>query len=274
MLLQGRLSIHPDIAEISLSDLIQIVANKLLETSQASAYSDEYTRLRQQEQLEGVIDLLPRLQFGLDVNVMFGGVTKFEFTQELSAFDAFDIPLYHGWIVDQSDNHAYNLLKNLSYNHVQFKLVEYRSRSSDQRDRASSEDVNPAKFSGSEADKAEGHDDNTRALSEGGVAATARNELQSESKAPEGLPVSGQDGAEEADAVVMETFLRDSAAQLTVAGLFQLHETLREHELAVFFRNNHFNTLFRHRDKLYLLVTDLGYIHEPVVWELLGDIKG
>ena len=80
MLLQGRLSIHPDIAEISLSDLIQIVANKLLETSQASAYSDEYTRLRQQEQLEGVIDLLPRLQFGLDVNVMFGGVTKFEFT--------------------------------------------------------------------------------------------------------------------------------------------------------------------------------------------------
>mmetsp|Transcript_26947 Transcript_26947/g.39917 ORF Transcript_26947/g.39917 Transcript_26947/m.39917 type:complete len:277 (+) Transcript_26947:819-1649(+) len=45
--------------------------------------------------------------------------------------------------------------------------------------------------------------------------------------------------------------------------------------LCTFFRNNHFNTMLKRDGKLYLLVTDLGYIHEPsVVWELLDEIDG
>ena len=40
---------------------------------------------------------------------------------------------------------------------------------------------------------------------------------------------------------------------------------LKPRQLAVLFRNNHFNTLFKFEDALYLLVTDQGYLHEQVV---------
>lgn len=44
----------------------------------------------------------------------------------------------------------------------------------------------------------------------------------------------------------------------------------------VFFRNNHFNSLFKHEDgALYLLVTDQGYLREGgVIWERLSGIDG
>jgi hypothetical protein len=37
---------------------------------------------------------------------------------------------------------------------------------------------------------------------------------------------------------------------------------VRERELVVFFRNNHFSTVFKLHGALFLLVTDQGYLHE------------
>ena len=73
---------------------------------------------------------------------------------------------------------------------------------------------------------------------------------------------------------ILQCFLNTS--QLSYHGLTRLHERLRANQLAVFFRNNHFNTLFKHEDgALYLLVTDLGYLREgAVVWERLSGIDG
>ncbi len=52
-------------------------------------------------------------------------------------------------------------------------------------------------------------------------------------------------------------------------------QNLRANELAVFFRNNHFNTIFSHKGHLYLLVTDLGFLWEKgVVWEALCSVQG
>ena len=43
----------------------------------------------------------------------------------------------------------------------------------------------------------------------------------------------------------------------------------------VFFRNNHFNTLFKYESHLYLLLTDIGYEHQGgYVWERLTEIDG
>ena len=86
-------------------------------------------------------------------------------------------------------------------------------------------------------------------------------------------------GSEDPDkvttAMAAEEFLRDSANQLTFHGLIQLHRTVREGEFCVFFRNNHFNTVYRHEEKLYLLVTDYGFLNENnFVWEALDSVDG
>jgi len=74
---------------------------------------------------------------------------------------------------------------------------------------------------------------------------------------------------------MISQFLDETGHQLTYHGLQKLRDHLKEEELCVFFRNNHFSTLGKKDGKLYLLVTDLGYAGvEEVVWEKLDNIKG
>ena len=70
-------------------------------------------------------------------------------------------------------------------------------------------------------------------------------------------------------------FLTESANQLTFHGLIELHRVVQEDELCVFFRNNHFSTIIRRADKLYILVTDYGFLQERrFVWEALDSVDG
>lgn len=61
-------------------------------------------------QLDTVIKLLPRLQYGLDVNVRFNSVRGFEFTEEMAAFDMTGITLLHGWLLDPEDKRTVRAL--------------------------------------------------------------------------------------------------------------------------------------------------------------------
>ena len=102
--------------------------------------------------------------------------------------------------------------------------------------------------------------------------------------APAAAPGASAAGAAAADAskaessvhgVVVRDFLETHATQLTPYGIEQLVESLKEHQLAVFFRNNHFNTLFKYESQVFLLVTDQGYAHESdIVWERLDSVAG
>mmetsp|Transcript_10793 Transcript_10793/g.19685 ORF Transcript_10793/g.19685 Transcript_10793/m.19685 type:complete len:1587 (-) Transcript_10793:243-5003(-) len=76
--------------------------------------------------------------------------------------------------------------------------------------------------------------------------------------------------------IIMRDFFDASCTQLTYPGLSALVKGLNEGELAVFFRNNHFNVIRRGGiDNLFLLVTDQGYLNEKdVVWESLNSIEG
>lgn len=77
------------------------------------------------------------------------------------------------------------------------------------------------------------------------------------------------------EALVAEQFLDRSASQLTYHGLCELSSTVKEHELSIFFRNNHFSTLYRHKNELFVLVTDQGFLTESnVVWETLSNVDG
>ena len=72
-----------------------------------------------------------------------------------------------------------------------------------------------------------------------------------------------------------KTFLNTTASQLTYTGLAKLHEVVKERELCVFFRNNHFSTMFKNNGQLYLLCTDSGFkARSAVAWERLSDING
>ncbi|KAI3850623.1 hypothetical protein MKW92_016948 [Papaver armeniacum] len=74
---------------------------------------------------------------------------------------------------------------------------------------------------------------------------------------------------------LLRSFFRTNASQLTIYGLFCLQEGLKERELCVFFRNNHFSTMFKLNGELYLLATDQGYINQPdLVWEKLNEVNG
>jgi len=74
---------------------------------------------------------------------------------------------------------------------------------------------------------------------------------------------------------VIETFLEETSSQLTYFGIVSVHESLKERQVAVFFRNNHFSTILKFRGYTYILVTDQGYQSEPsIIWEYLNEING
>ncbi|XP_048230070.1 ubiquitin carboxyl-terminal hydrolase MINDY-1 isoform X2 [Ricinus communis] len=74
---------------------------------------------------------------------------------------------------------------------------------------------------------------------------------------------------------LIKNFLKNNASQLTFYGLFCLQDGLKERELCVFFRNNHFSTMFKYDGELYLLATDQGYLNQPdLVWEKLNEVNG
>mmetsp|Transcript_43840 Transcript_43840/g.105776 ORF Transcript_43840/g.105776 Transcript_43840/m.105776 type:complete len:470 (+) Transcript_43840:96-1505(+) len=77
------------------------------------------------------------------------------------------------------------------------------------------------------------------------------------------------------EGTIIHHFLESSGHQLTQYGLTVLHEYLKDDQMAVFFRNNHFNSLIKHQGHLYLLITDIGYASVGnIVWEKLDVIDG
>ncbi|XP_077928589.1 ubiquitin carboxyl-terminal hydrolase MINDY-1 isoform X4 [Halichoerus grypus] len=55
------------------------------------------------------------------------------------------------------------------------------------------------------------------------------------------------------EGLIAEQFLESTAAQLTYHGLCELTAAAKEGELSVFFRNNHFSTMTKHKSKPYVL---------------------
>ncbi|CAD6197156.1 unnamed protein product [Caenorhabditis auriculariae] len=77
------------------------------------------------------------------------------------------------------------------------------------------------------------------------------------------------------DRELLREFLEAYQSQLTFNGLTELIDRMKDGEIAVFFRNNHFYTCLKRRDELFTLVTDEGFAEEPnIVWESLSSVDG
>lgn len=78
--------------------------------------------------------------------------------------------------------------------------------------------------------------------------------------------------------MMMEQFLvHDSPSQMTAHGLNSLRDQLPPNFLGALFWNNHFHTIWKHKDSgvLFLLVTDDGYRNaDDVVWQSLDTFHG
>jgi len=223
LLLRGTVKLPEDMETITTQDLISVVGNYILESNPATGSDAENATLA--KTIQDVIDILPSMMNGLDINVNFSGIDRFEFDARISVFDLLGINLFHGWAVDIHDEELYKAVGDMTYNKLMDRMI----------------DLNEC---------AEGGAKYSKRTSADMAAAYGKIEL-------------------------IQRFLADSAAQLTLAGFVQLHERVGERQLCVFFRNNHFSTMFKLDGKLYMLVTDQGYIHDnSVAWELLNDITG
>ncbi len=96
-----------------------------------------------------------------------------------------------------------------------------------------------------------------------------------ETKFSSNQPLSEDERALSSSCPTISHFLTSTSSQLTYYGLSSLHSNLPENTTCVFFRNNHFNTLFKHERELWVLVSDEGFVdNTKIVWEKLHDIDG
>ena len=77
-----------------------------------------------------------------------------------------------------------------------------------------------------------------------------------------------------AEGEAVAKWLESTSNQLTSDGLIQLHTSLQEGDIAVFFRNNHFSVIYKRQSFLFALVTDMGFRSTNVMWESLDQLDG
>mmetsp|Transcript_92229 Transcript_92229/g.238052 ORF Transcript_92229/g.238052 Transcript_92229/m.238052 type:complete len:408 (-) Transcript_92229:62-1285(-) len=251
LLLENKVSISHDHRYISFGELVEMVSNYLFDVN--GAVGDDSTSSRAanlRENLSSCLEILPKLNVGLDVNCKFGGPTDFEYTREMDVFDLLGIGLFHGWVVSNQDEKAYKMFGHLSYNQVVELLIAFEEA----QQRIISADA-PAE-DGAAASK----DDDASA----GVAASSST----------AVPTKEEDAKTIEQGMIIKEFLDRTASQLSYEGLLAVHEAVRERQLVVFFRNSHFSTMMKYKGELYVLCTDIAFAHSHVVWEKLDEVDG
>ena len=264
----------------------------------------EAMRQNQEQNVSDAMAVLPSLATGLDVNVRFRHALDFEFTAELAIFDMLDVTLCHAWVCD-ADYYpeASSAIGSRGYNQLMERMIELTCAAED-AEKFLSERMNDGSVSGAEdADTALPIRSSPRrsrseeelvqramqmSLEEGGVKPEVNEEEvvssivaelvdRASSSALDQPPIDTSSTQQDnlatvvAEKLALHEFLDSSASQSTRGGLQSALSSIKERELVVFFRNNHFSTAFSLNGVLYNLVTDQGYLGEPdVVWEVLA----
>jgi hypothetical protein len=234
LLLRNKLNINLDYSQISSEDLIQLIAEILMDSNTELRESKEL-KADFEKNINDAISFLPKMQSGLQVNIKFKDIKNFEYTPELIIFDLLGIDLVHGWIVDPAQREYFPLISTLSYNQLLEKII--------------SMSLILEKPS------------NIKKIDSPYLNNLKRENIKKEDE--EKIIMEGE---------ICQRFLDETASQLTYFGLYELHKNLKENQLCIIFRNNHFGTLFKHKNELFILLTDSGYKNIPIVWEKLDQV--
>lgn len=274
-------AIRNDVA--SLEDVANVLANHamLAHTSQQES-GDGMMMMPENDSAAGaavdrsfhvneLMEYMPRFQYGMDVNPRFTDCLGYEYTAEVTVFDMMACGrLVHGWLVDPIHNEAEAVaVGTKTYNELMDKLIAGQEAESQlaklQNEIDELKSTHPQLLLVHSRMEIDLLDDNPEAVAAAQVQTKLAGLIQRQNDLQEAATHSH----------LIQHFLHESSHQLTTFGLERLHETLRDDELCVFFRNNHYCTMTKHEKQLYLLVTDLGYANQlEIVWEKLDVVDG
>jgi hypothetical protein len=176
------------------------------------------------------LDMLPSLRMGLNLNVKFDRIDGFEYTPELSVFDLSSVRVVHGWLIDPEKDKE---LLEIVQKKSYNQIVEEMTKILHDKAALLKRAASQEEDDGKWAE----HEAEERKLKE-------------------------EDP--------LWKFLNDSSTQLTEYGLYKLKEEIPNHTLVILFRNNHFSTVLKKNNQLYVLVTDnLLARQDRVCWESL-----
>ena len=275
LLLRNAIHLPANTYMVEQEKLMDILAEYLLDNNPVEPSSHYEANLRQN--LQDVIDNMHKLTTGVDVNPKFSSVRGFEFTNETAIFDLFNISLVHGWILDPEEEVA-SSVGEMSYNQVVAKVISvlgseaWSQRQNNMREKPLIDlDAIPVDHNAPPPCLVTCH----LTVTDTGVRLDIQEPLiEEEEEEEDDDVVEGVDSMQVREWRAVRDWLDDHSNQLSMFGLFQLHQQLPEKELAVFFRNNHFSTIFKENKSLYILVTDQGYLAESqLVWEKLESVN-
>ncbi|KAI0461084.1 hypothetical protein LJB42_001415 [Komagataella kurtzmanii] len=201
--------------------------------------------------LSPLLESLPRLHTGLNVNPNFllPRITSKQDgnSKVLDILELFNLELYHGWLIDERTP-GYELLSRLGdYDSLQSYILEIKNAI---RDSALVDNYEYEDLSLEQLDRLLDKSDDTRLKQ-------FLNEYQD-----------------------IQNFLRSNRTELSETGLsrlmFDSQNTIKRSSFAIFFRNEHFNTVYKNQsDSLFTLLIDEGYSKSNTyVWQTLSSVDG
>eukprot|EP00188_Purpureofilum_apyrenoidigerum_P001692 Plantae.Rhodophyta-Purpureofilum_apyrenoidigerum.ctg19549.p1 GENE.Plantae.Rhodophyta-Purpureofilum_apyrenoidigerum.ctg19549~~Plantae.Rhodophyta-Purpureofilum_apyrenoidigerum.ctg19549.p1 ORF type:complete len:386 (+),score=69.90 Plantae.Rhodophyta-Purpureofilum_apyrenoidigerum.ctg19549:466-1623(+) len=118
LLLRGNIELHEDMTFVMEEQLIEKITDYIFRANPSLKEGPQEVVANQQQTLADVVQTLPKLKTGIDVNTKFHAPDAFEFTPELSCFDLCHVRLLHGWLVDPEEKFAYDNFARMSYNQL------------------------------------------------------------------------------------------------------------------------------------------------------------
>lgn len=265
LLLRNRVTLSERV-EVDEDVLLSTFVNFLYDANKVDSDAPHSADLR--KNLEDATSTLHKLTTGIDVNPRFNSIRGFEFTTEINHFDLSNISLVHGWLVDPHETKVAQTLGDLTYNQVSEKLLTSSGGPSTSQGRPVHDEPNLIDLR-DPGDVQQGPQEVwcEFKVGESGIEVNLKTEEPKKE-----IPVDKFDN--ELNRRAVSQWINHHSTQLTPYGLAELRKNLNDQELAVFFRNNHFSTIFKKDGSLYILVTDQGYLNEPaVVWESLRSLS-
>ncbi|KII65785.1 hypothetical protein RF11_10304 [Thelohanellus kitauei] len=132
LVLQGRLHIELPPEQDMIENetlLIHLLTFTTNLSKSSNDQNDEYKLL-----LNESVEIASTLSKGLNLNVYFSGVSKFEYTKEIGLLDILDLRLYHGWIIDPNETELYEQCGKCSYNELMMKMCGWDGKGTESQE--------------------------------------------------------------------------------------------------------------------------------------------